>query len=80
MLCCDSVEWPAIGWRRGVATGGGDSSARGRGDELRGLQREAPSLKARAAGTAGTRVRGAAGGAAGERTSLARFCQMALKR
>ena len=41
-------------------TGGGDGSARGRGDELRGLQREAPSLKARAAGTTGTRVRGAA--------------------
>ncbi len=29
MLCCDSVEWPAIGWRRGAVTGGGDGEYRG---------------------------------------------------
>ena len=55
-----SVELLFADWGGGAVTGGGYGSARGRGDELRGLQREAPSLKARAAGTAGTRVRGAA--------------------
>ena len=55
-----SVELLFADWGGGAVTGGGDGSARGRGDELRGLQREAPSLKARAVGTTGTRVRGAA--------------------
>src|SRR5438105_15397203 len=55
-----SVESSAGDWGGGAVIGGGDGSTRGRGDELRGLQREAPSLKARAAGTTGTQVCGAA--------------------
>src|SRR6266540_1757412 len=58
-----SVELLLADWGGGAVIGGGDGSAQGKGDELRGLQHEAPSLKARAARTAGTRVRGAAGGA-----------------
>ena len=29
MLCCDSVEWSAIGWRRGAVTGEGNGEYRG---------------------------------------------------
>jgi len=69
VFCCGSVEWPAVGWRRG-AVAQAMATGRAGATSTEAKRREAPSLKARAAMTAGNRVCGGVDVVAGDFQTL----------